>query len=754
METDSESVASDGITSDAGLTDSSFYMPSSYGEALLDDSDWFSDVGDDAQDEYKADASDSEADIPVMVPTSLSPIPNTIFEPGEEALAATEGKNVYIKTELYDSASTSNSTPTQPPAPHEPVETPPIPHDEHQSEAEESHSEAESRTKRIRKPTQRVRDLLEGRAVASNLPKGRKVAKGVQLPTPEAPVPNVESPDAVEQPRDTVLEGEGMSDWMMAADWVEEYALAAEISEAEALEPRSLAEAKKHPDWPLWEKAIHEELATLKTAGTWVLVNAPEGVNIVGSKWLFRAKKDAAGNVVRYKVRLVAQGFSQVPGVDYFDTFAPVARLASIRAVLAIAAVENFEIHQIDIKGAYLNGVLTEDEVIFMKQPPGYASESPGLVCKLHKTLYGLKQSGWRWYQKLVEIMGKLGFTRCDVDQAVFYRRNGRKLVIVLVHVDDCTIVAVALPLIEHLKKEIAKHIDITDLGEIHWILGIEIRRIREARKIFLSQCSYIDSILRRYGLKDLKPVLLPMETSTHLTSAQSPSTTEEFAKMRNVPYHEAVGSLMYVSLGMRPDITYAVQTVSHFSTKPGLAHWEAVKRIFRYLKGTRDLWLSYGGTLKELTGYVDADGNMAEDHHAISGYAFLLHGGAVSWTTKCQEIISLSTTESEYVAATYAAKEALWLRSLISQLFDTSLDATTLFSDNQSAIALTKDHQYHARTKHIDIRFHFICWIVENGSLRLIYCPTDEMIADTLTKALPSPKVKHFAAELGLVSV
>lgn len=223
---------------------------------------------------------------------------------------------------------------------------------------------------------------------------------------------------------------------------------------------------------------------------------------------------------------------------------------------------------------------------------------------------------------------------------------------------------------------------------------------------------------------------------------------------MRNVPYHEAVGSLMYAALGTRPDIAYAVQTVSRFTSKPGLDHWEAVKRIFRYLKGTRELWLAYGGNEKDLLGYADADGSMAEDRHAISGYAFILHGGAVSWSAKRQEIVSLSTTESEYVAATNAAKEALWLRSLLSQLFATDFEPTTLFSDNQSAIALTKDHQYHARTKHIDIRFHFIRWIVENGSLRLVYCPTNDMVADVLTKALPSPKVKHFAKELGLVSV
>ena len=210
----------------------------------------------------------------------------------------------------------------------------------------------------------------------------------------------------------------------------------------------------------------------------------------------------------------------------------------------------------------------------------------------------------------------------------------------------------------------------------------------------------------------------------------------------------------MYAALGTRPDIAYAVQTVSRFTSKPGPEHWEAVKRIFRYLKGTMELWLSYGGVKKELTGYADADGSMAEDRHAISGYAFILHGGAVSWSAKRQEIVSLSTTESEYVAATHAAKEALWLRSLLTQLFSKELNATILFSDNQSAIALTKDHQYHARTKHIDIRFHFIRWIVENGSLHLVYCPTGEMVADALTKALPSPKVKHFASELGLATV
>jgi hypothetical protein len=243
------------------------------------------------------------------------------------------------------------------------------------------------------------------------------------------------------------------------------------------------------------------------------------------------------------------------------------------------------------------------------------------------------------------------------------------------------------------------------------------------------------------------------METSICLLTSQSPVTTAEFTQMHDVPYHEAIGSLMYASLRTHPDISFAIQTVSHFSKKPGPAHWEAVKQIFWYLKGMRDLWLSFGHAKIDLAEYADADGSMAEDRHAISGYAFIVHGGVISWSAKHRDIISLLMTKSEYVAATHAAKEALWLCSLIEQLFSTTLSPTTLFSDNQSAITLSKDHQYHTCTKHINIHFHFIHWIIEQGSIRLIYCPTDNMIVDTLTKALPLAKVKHFAAELRLSS-
>jgi Reverse transcriptase (RNA-dependent DNA polymerase) len=533
-----------------------------------------------------------------------------------------------------------------------------------------------------------------------------------------------------------------------------EHVFMAQTADAEALEPRTLAEAKRRPDWPLWEKAIQDELAMLKAAGTWRLEEAPAGANVIGSKWVFKAKKDAAGNIARYKARLVAQGFSQIGGVDYDDTYAPVARLASSRAIIAMANRFHLELHQVDIKGAYLNGVLNEGEVLYMQHPPGYKSHDAGnRVLRLVKTLYGLKQSGRRWYQKLSSIFLSLGFQQCSVDQAVFHKSGKRKneVTAIAVHIDDCTIAASSTQLVDDLKAGLCKHVEVTDLGELHWMLGIEIRRDREAGTAHLSQRAYIDSILRRYNLADLKPLSTPMDTSTRLTTEQAPASAAEHTVMRDVPYREAVGALNWAALATRPNIAFAVATVARFATNPGTAHWEAVKRIFRYLAGTRELWLSYGETKRALEGYADADGSMAEDRRAITGYAFLIDGGAISWSSKWQEIVSLSTTESEYVAATHGMKEALWLRSLLSEVFGHITSATTLFSDNQAAIALTRDHQYHVHTKHIDVRYHFIRWVIEQGSLRLIYCPTDDMVADTLTKALPSAKVKHFAAGLGL---
>lgn len=269
-----------------------------------------------------------------------------------------------------------------------------------------------------------------------------------------------------------------------------------------------------------------------------------------------------------------------------------------------------------------------------------------------------------------------------------------------------------------------------------------------------LFQYSYIDLSFHCFGLEKTKPVSTPMDPSTCLTSDQSPKSTADIAHMAKIPYQEAIGTLMYASLGTWLDITYTVQVLSKFSKNLGEALWKVVKRVFHCLKGMQELWLTYGGNGEKLEGFTDADGNMAEDCCATSGYAFIINSGTVSWSAKHQEIVTLLTTEFEYVGATHATKEAIWLYLLISQIFTSTLPTTNLFSDNQSVIVLAKDHQYHARMKHIDMRYHFIHWVIKEGKIRLVYCPTGDMVADVFMKALPFLKVKHFAHELGLATV
>ena len=519
--------------------------------------------------------------------------------------------------------------------------------------------------------------------------------------------------------------------------------------------PDAYQEARKRPDWPKWEEAIQKELESLKKTGTWELVKRPPGANIVKSKWVLRIKKNAAGEIDKYKARLVAKGFTQIYGVDYYETYAPVARLSSFRLLLAIAARNNWPVDTFDFDSAYLNSVLGEDEIIYLEQPPGYETDDPRYwVWRLRKALYGLKQGARNWYEALCRALEELRFKRTDADHGVFFKKLAGSIVIVAIHVDDGMVTGSSAALVNKFKVEMNKKYKLTDLGPANWLLGIKISRDFVNKTISLSQHAYIEAIIDRFNFNDLKPSSIPIDPAVPLSKSQSPSKLEDIAKMRNVPYREAVGSLMYAAMGTRPDIAFATSTVAQFSENPGWVHWEAVKRIFKYLLGTKKLELTYGGDQRGLVGYVDADGASQEHRRAISGYVFMVDGGAVSWSSKKQELVTLSTTEAEYVAQTHAAKEAMWFRQLLTELFGQIESPTTLFSDSKSAIALAQDGHYHARTKHIDIRYHFIRYVVDAGTIKLVYCSTDDMTADTLTKALPSVKAKHFAKALGLSTV
>jgi hypothetical protein len=515
-------------------------------------------------------------------------------------------------------------------------------------------------------------------------------------------------------------------------------------------DPKTLKEAQSCSDWPKWQEAMDREIATLEEAGTWNTVPRPAGKNIVGSKWVFRIKRKADSNIKKYKARLVARRFTQKFGVDYFDTFSPVAWLASFRTILAFAARNDWNINTFDFNGVYLNGELSAEEDIYMQAPPRYETQGES-VKHLCKSLYGLKQAGHKWYDTLCRALTDLGFHVNNTDPGIFSIHDKTHITVLAVHVDDCVITGSSEELISKYKRELDSRYSLTDLGPIHWLLGIKVTRNRDAHTVLLLQVSYINTILSRFSLSDAKPVATPIVPSTSYSKTDAPTDANEAGHMKKIPYCKAVSSLMYAAVATHPDITFAISTLSQFLDNPGEAHWEGVKHVFRYLAGTKTHSLTFGNEQHDLLGFTDADGTSQEHRHAISGFTFLIDGRAVSWASRKQEIITLSTAEAEYVATTHAAKESIWLRRLIGPLFGHFNSPITLFCDNQAVLHLATDDNYHAQTKHIDICYHFIRQTISNKKIKIKYCPTEEMTADILTKALPKFKVVLHLQTLGI---
>jgi hypothetical protein len=517
-------------------------------------------------------------------------------------------------------------------------------------------------------------------------------------------------------------------------------------------DPTSLADALSRPDGARWQAAVAEELASMKTNKVYELTELPPGRKAIGCKYVFKIKRNADGTVERYKARLVAKGFHQKQGVDFSETFAPVAKYQSIRAVLALAAAQGYPVHQMDVKTAFLNGELEEE--IYMQQPEGtVAAGQEHLVWRLCKSLYGLKQAPRMWYKKLDEYLQELAFHRSEADHSVYVQRDTARgsVVIIAVYVDDLVITGHEAQVLA-IKSALASKFDMKDLGEVHWLLGIEVERKRNLYQ--LSQRKYITDMLEAYGMADCRPVSTPADPHVQLTSDMSPKSDEERRAMAGVPYRNAVGSLMYVMVGTRPDIAAAVSAVSRYMSDPGPQHWTAVKRILRYLRGTADWALCLGGTDRgvQLSGYCDADwaGDL-DERRSTPGYTFSLGRGSISWASKKQPTVALSSTEAEYMAASNAAREAVWLRQLLTELGFAPVAPTVIQCDNQGALALVKNPVKHARTKHIDVQHHFIRELVEQGKVALEYCPTDRMVADVLTKPLHRDKHLACCASLGL---
>lgn len=519
----------------------------------------------------------------------------------------------------------------------------------------------------------------------------------------------------------------------------EEYAFISRIGEPDL--PKSFEEAINCSEGEKWKEAIEAELKVMKEMGTWELVDLPAGRTPIGSKWVFDKKRDANGKIVKYKARLVAQGFSQKPGVDFSNngTFAPVMRFETMRTGLALAAVNHFDLRQFDIKGAYLNGYVEEE--LYMKQPPG-CDDGSGRVCRLIRSIYGLKQAGNVWNKELDEKLKELGFTRLKSDYCCYMRESGNEFVMAMVWVDDILSIASEGRFNDMLEKDLGKFFEIKSLGKPDFLLGTKVTQDPENYSISLSQTAYIETLLEKFGLQNLNPVTTPMDPNVKLDDygkTDDPDKQGEQDTRVSASYAALIGSLMYLAISTRPDISFAVNKLAQFTNDPKPKHWTAVKRVFRYLKGTKSHALTYGGNdpnlaSEDLQIFCDADWADGEDRKSISGYVLIIAGGAVAWSSRKQSTVACSTPEAEYIATAHVAKQVLWHRTLLEELGFHVPSTSTIFSDNQGAIAISHNPEFHARTKHIDIAYHFVRDHVQKGTLDTIYVylPRDSRAPNT----------------------
>ncbi len=466
-------------------------------------------------------------------------------------------------------------------------------------------------------------------------------------------------------------------------------------------------------------------------------------MHVLPCKYVFRVKDGQP------KARMVILGCKQIFGLDYYHTFAPVVKFTTIRTLFSIAAVQDWECEQMDVVTAFLNGDL--DENIYMHIPEGLqTADNEGKVCKLNKALYGLKQAPRQWYAKIHDYLtNDLKFASSTNDPCLYIRKSSDEILIIALYVDDLLLIGNSKFMIDKLKGEFKNRFEMKDLGAVAVMLGIEVNRNRSTQKVYISQKEYTEHVLNRFGMKQSRPVTTPMERPN------SKLKFEPDDMPADVPYRQAIGSLIYLVTGSRPDIAYAVSKLSQFLDKPLNSHWIAVKRVLRYLAGTRTHAIMYDGARGiKVEGYSDADyAGCIESRKSTSGFIFLIAGGAVSWKSKKQSNTATSTCEAEYMACCATTKEAVWLSRLISDiLFSENPEPITIRIDNAGTIYLADNPAINERSKHIDVQYHFVRECVQLQKIKLIHCSTNNQLADSLTKPLERVKHSKFTELQGLL--
>jgi hypothetical protein len=506
--------------------------------------------------------------------------------------------------------------------------------------------------------------------------------------------------------------------------------------------PHDWQEAKKYPEWRM---AMLEEMQALDKNNTWVLTTLPPNKKVVGCKWVFTIKQNSEGKVERYKARLVAKGYSQTYGVDYDETFAPVAKMNTIRTLISVAANRKWKLFQLDVKNAFLHGELQEE--VYMEIPPGFNTrETEGKVCKLRKSLYGLKQSPRAWFGRFRKEICLMGYQQSNADHTLFFKHCSGKITILVVYVDDIVITGDDDKEISHLKEMLSKSFEVKDLGYLHYFLGIEVAY--GIQGIYLSQRKYVLDLLAETGMLNCRPAITPVE-SNHRTLAEFGDPVDKHQ------YQRLVGRLIYLS-HTRPDIAYAVSVVSRYMHDPRTGHLDIVNRILRYLKTCpgKGILFSRNGHLK-IEGYTDADwAGCLDDRKSTTGYCVFVGGNLVSWRSKKQNVVSRSTAEAEFRAMASGLCELMWLRILLMELglFDNT--PLQLYCDNQATIRLVNNPVHHDRTKHIEIDRHFIKEKIDGGLIRVQFVRSGEQIADMLTKGVCNVSFMKICSKMGLLNI
>jgi hypothetical protein len=505
--------------------------------------------------------------------------------------------------------------------------------------------------------------------------------------------------------------------------------------------PKSYREALSHPGW---RKAMEEEMHALELNHTWDLIPKPAGTSIVGCRWVFTVKQNPDGTVDRLKARLVAKGFTQTYGLDYTETFSPVAKLNSIRIIISLAANLDWPLHQLDVKNAFLHGDLTE--TVYMTQPPGFESKGE-CVCHLKKSIYGLKQSPRAWFDKFSKAVVSHGMTRSQADHSVFFKKTRTGIVILVVYVDDIVITGSDKEGIQILINHLSSSFLTKDLGKLRYFLGIEVARSKAG--ISLSQRKYILDILQDTGYLGSKPVATPMELNLKLMPDEGDFVDDPDT------YRRLVGKLIYLTI-TRPDISYAVSIVSQFMTNPRVPQMNAVIRILKYLKNAPGCGLFYrsSGHLR-IEGYTDADwAGSPSDRKSTTGYCTFIGGNLVTWRSKKQSVVARSSAEAEYRAMAHTTCELTWLRTVLQEFGLLIQGPTPLYCDNQAAIHIASNPVFHERTKHIEVDCHFVRSKVESKDIITPFVPSGSQLADIFTKSLPKNAIDSICSKLGVIDI